>query len=226
MLQVKKLSKKEILKEIGFEVKKGEIAIFLGSSGVGKSTLLRVLNQLESFDGGELVFNEGLLKREHIGMVFQHFNLFEHLSVEENISFVLRKTKKMDKAQAVYTAHLLLEKYGILDKHHLFPSKLSGGQKQRLAIARTVAVDPAIICLDEPTSALDPHRTSQVAMSLQELAWSNKVVLTATHDLKLLEMLEEAHLFLMQAGQIVEACTKSAFKKTPNQFPYLQNFLA
>ncbi len=231
MLQVKMLSKKihkkEILKNVSFEVRRGEIAVFLGRSGVGKSTLLRVLNNLDSYDSGTFFLDnqELQIEKNTIGMVFQHFNLFEHLTVEENISFVLRKTKKMEKAQAKLEAQLLLEKYGLLDKAALFCSKLSGGQKQRLAIARTVALTPEVICLDEPTSALDPHLTGQVATFIQEFARDNKVLLLTTHDLALLAELKEATLFLMHEGTIIEVCQKTVYMQNPGNYPALQRFL-
>lgn len=226
MLKVKHLSKtiqgKKILNDIHFEVEPGKIAIFLGGSGVGKSTLLRVLNNLESFESGSLTLDNVPLHhlQENVGIVFQHFNLFENLNVEDNIICTLVHCKKMDKIAAKAAADKLLARYSLQEYAKKRVLTLSGGQKQRLAIARTLAVNPKIICLDEPTSALDPTLTSQVATFITELAAENKIVLLATHDTHLLEKLE-GHLLLMEKGSIVE----SVQSKNISDCPKLQKFL-
>jgi len=234
MFKVVELSKsvqtKKILKGVNFEVSRGEVAIFLGGSGVGKSTLLRILNNLESYDSGVffldgVMLNLSTVNRNHtVGMVFQHFNLFENLSVENNIIFTLIHCKNIDKKEAKNSTAQLLKRYGLEDYAKVNVANLSGGQRQRLAIARTLAVNPAIICLDEPTSALDPRLTNQVAQYIKELTAENRIVLLTTHDMKLLEQLE-GRIFLMEEGSIVESTSRSAYKDQPDSYPKLQTFL-
>ncbi|HJM68416.1 MAG TPA: ATP-binding cassette domain-containing protein, partial [Candidatus Babeliales bacterium] len=162
MLKIKNAYKafgeKVVLNDVSLDLPKGEIAILVGHSGVGKSTLLRVLNNLIELDLGTVYLNNKKLdlseiNQNHvIGMVFQQFNLFDHMTVQENISFPLEKTTKVSKPGADKIALDLLAKYGLEDKAKLYPPSLSGGQKQRLAIARTIALKPKVICMDEPTS--------------------------------------------------------------------------
>lgn len=233
MFKVRHLSKtiqgKSILNDLCFEVDHGEIGIFLGESGAGKSTLLRVLNNLESCESGEFSLDGVALdvknvNNDHtVGMVFQHFNLFEHLSVEENITLALTKCKGMSKREALASASALLERYGLLDKAKDRIHKLSGGQKQRLAIARTLALDPKIICLDEPTSALDPRLTAQVAQFITALAADNRIVLLTTHDMHLLEQLD-GRLFLMEKGEIIATASKKECVCSPSAHPKLHSF--
>lgn len=226
----KKTSGKCLLDQVNFEVEEGQIAIFLGKSGVGKSTLLRTLNALETYDTGSFLLHnqpwsvQQLHKRHLVGMVFQQFNLFDHLNVEENITFALVKRKKKSKAEAREIAYKLLDRYELRDKATGSVQKLSGGQKQRLALARTLALEPKIICLDEPTSALDPDLTDQVAHSIQELAGEKRIVLLTTHDLSLLEKLKGT-LFLMEEGAIVEKASSQNFAESPHAFPKLKKFL-
>ncbi len=234
MLKVSQLCKtiksKPILKDLDFEIDHGKIAIFLGGSGVGKSTLLRVLNNLEEYDCGSFDLDGIELKLTHVnhthtvGMVFQHFNLFEHLSAEDNIILTLTHCKGMEKEEAAGIANRLLKRYELQDNAKSMVCNLSGGQKQRLAIARTLAVDPKIICLDEPTSALDPRLTGQVAKYITELAAENRIVLLTTHDTNLLEQLD-AHLFLMEGGSIIESGLKSECLAKAGSYPKLNNFL-
>ena len=215
MFKVNHLSKtihsKNILNDLNFEIGRGEIAIFLGESGVGKSTLLRVINNLENYDKGSFSLDGlklNLTTQSHtVGMVFQHFNLFEHLTAEDNIILTLTKSKGLNKKEAKQMASRLLERYGLQDKAKTITGRLSGGQKQRLAIARTLAIDPKVICLDEPTSALDPRLTSQVAKFITELAAENRIILLATHDMNLLEQLD-GKLFLMEGGSILKPSQK------------------
>lgn len=234
MFKVNHLSKtirdKKILKDLNFEVDHGKIAVFLGGSGVGKSTLLRVLNNLENYDSGSFILDDSTLNLANInhahtiGMVFQHFNLFENLNAEDNIIFTLTHCKGLNKKEARHIAKELLERYDLQDKSEAYISQLSGGQKQRLAIARTLAVNPKIICLDEPTSALDPRLTNQVAKFITELAAENRIIILTTHDMNLLEQLD-AHLFLMEQGSIVESASKSECLAHPATYPKMQNFL-
>lgn len=234
MLKVNNLTKtirsKTILKDLNFEIGYGVVAIFLGGSGVGKSTLLRVLNNLDTYDSGSFILDGSKLNlanvnRSHtVGMVFQHFNLFEHLNAEENIIFTLTNCKGLSKKESQHIANGLLERYELQDHAKSKICNLSGGQKQRLAIARTLSVDPKIICLDEPTSALDPRLTGQVAKFITELAAENRIVLLTTHDMNLLEQLD-GRLFLMEEGSISESGTKKECLVNPLLFPKLQNFL-
>lgn len=234
MLKVKHLNKsirdKKILRDINFEVSRGEVAVFLGGSGVGKSTLLRVLNHLDSYDEGEFNLDSQQLdlskvSREHqVGMVFQHFNLFDHLTAEENITLALIKQQGKSQVEAVQIAHTLLERYGLLDKAQINVQMLSGGQKQRVAISRAIALNPQVICLDEPTSALDPMLTGQVANYIADFAAENRIVLLTTHDMHLVEKLE-TRLFFMEKGSIVETTTSKAYQANPQNTPHLQAFL-
>ncbi len=235
MLKINSLTKlfnnKKILDNISLSVKKGEIALFLGASGVGKSTLLRILNNLETINSGTISLDDKPLDLNTInlthtvGMVFQHFNLFNHLTVEENITLPLITVLKKNSTDAQKIAHNLLEHYNLLDNKNKYASQLSGGQKQRLAIARALAMQPKIICLDEPTSALDPVLTSYVANNIQQLARDGYIVLVATHDTDLLAKLN-CTIYLMSKGSIIETAQSDTLKNNPDQFPYLKKFIA
>ncbi len=235
MLKVEHLNKsnsgKQILCDINFEIGHGEVGIFLGNSGVGKSTLLRVLNDLESTDSGKFSldgkpFDLKQVNKNHImGLVFQHFNLFENLNVIENITLALVKSQGRTQKEADSIAQALLERYGLADKANANVNKLSGGQKQRLAIARAIALDTQIICMDEPTSALDPRLTNQVAEVIDELTNENRIVLIATHDTKLVSKLK-SRLFLMKEGTIAESGTSVGCSHHPDAYPLLSSFLS
>ncbi|MFA5074632.1 MAG: ATP-binding cassette domain-containing protein [Candidatus Babeliales bacterium] len=222
---------KKILNNISLQVAHGEIAMLLGASGVGKSTLLRILNNLTTFDtgGSILLDNKQLdLKKvniEHtVGIVFQHFNLFEHLTVERNITIVLEKILKKSENEAKNIAIQLLEHYGLKELAHNYSAQLSGGQKQRLAIARTIALKPQIICFDEPTSALDPMLTCSVARNIQELARQNYIILVASHDTLLLENLL-CSINLMQNGTIVQSVNSTDFWNNREKYPLINAFI-
>ena len=229
MFKVSQLSKtiqnKTILNQVHFSIDRGKVAIFLGESGAGKSTLLRALNNLESFEEGCFFLDEKKidLAPPSIGMVFQHFNLFEHLTAEENVTLALRRVQKKPKKEAQLIAQKLLQSYGLDEHAGKSVSQLSGGQKQRLAIARTLALDPEIICLDEPTSALDPGLTLQVVGHIEKLKQQNKIVLVATHDLHLLQHLD-GQIFLMEGGSLVESVSKKDCLAQPELYPKLQYF--
>ena len=235
MLDIKNVSKsfgnKIILDHVSLQIDKGEIAVLLGASGVGKSTLLRVLNHLEIPDSGSFYLNAkpldlSTVNQTHtIGFVFQNFNLFDHLTVEENITLALEKVSGKSKNEAQAIAKKLLEHYGLADKAHVYPADLSGGQKQRLALARTLALKPQVICLDEPTSALDPLLTAYVATIIQDLAKEGYIVLVATHDTSLLERLH-CTIYLMKDGKIVETASTSELAKHPTSYPQIKNFIA
>ncbi len=234
MLKITHLSKhfsgKTILNNVSLTVQAGEIAILLGSSGVGKSTLLRILNNLESYESGSFELDNKVLditttNTSHtIGMVFQQFNLFEHMSTLENITFPLERAAHYSKQDALATAHALLKNYGLEERALTRASNLSGGQKQRLAIARTLALKPRVICMDEPTSALDPLLKYHVAQIIQQLAAQGYIILIATHDTGLIEHLN-CTIHLMQQGQIVESTTSQNFKASPEKHPALKTFM-
>lgn len=234
MLKVKGLTKRKdkgfILNEVSFSVDHGKIAIFLGNSGVGKTTLLRVLNNLETHDSGTVTLDDHLLdltkvNQEHtIGIVFQHFNLFENLSVLDNITVPLIKSKGLSKTEAESIARAQLNHYGLEDKKNERIHKLSGGQKQRLAIARTLSLNPKIICLDEPTSALDPRLVAQLAAIITELAAEGRIILMTTHNTKLLHYLK-GELFLMEKGTIAASASLEDCLKLPDSFPKITHFL-
>ena len=174
------------------KVLKGEAVVVIGPSGSGKSTLLRCLNLLETPTGGDILFHgQSILRkdlkldeyREKFGMVFQLFNLFENLSVLDNVTIGLRKVKKIPKEQAEKKAMELLKQVGLESKADVYPSKLSGGQKQRVAIARTLAMDPEVILFDEATSALDPEMVGEVLKIMRQLAENGMTMVVVTHEM-------------------------------------------
>jgi ABC-type polar amino acid transport system ATPase subunit len=225
MLKITGLSKAirgvSILKNLSMHVHAGQVAVLLGRSGAGKSTLLRILSGIDRCDSGEIVFGSS---ERSVGMVLQHFNLFEHLTVIENITLALVKVKKMAKHQARHKAEQLLQRYGLAGKGDSKVHQLSGGQKQRLAIARTVALDPDVICLDEPTSALDPLLTRQVAEFIAELAAEGKAVVVTSHDLGLIGQLD-ATFYLMEGGEIKESATTANLKGDKGAYPKLSGYM-
>jgi len=227
MLHVKNLSRhikgKTILTKLSFEIPRGRIGIFLGGSGAGKTSLLRAMNNLDACEMEAFILDGQPLDFSDIGMVFQHFNLFENLSVEDNITLALIKRQKKNKTEAKTIARSLLGRYALQDKASARVHELSGGQKQRLAIARTVALNPQIICFDEPTSALDPILTNQIAHDIMELALDNRIVLLTTHDMQLVTKLQGT-MFLMDGGAIIETADKEAFHTSPIQYPLLSAF--
>jgi ABC-type polar amino acid transport system ATPase subunit len=235
MLALKNISKnfgtKTILDHVSLTVPHGHIAVLLGASGVGKSTLLRILNNLETIDTGSIELDgkpldiKAINKTHTVGMVFQQFNLFDHLTVEENITLALEKVIGKTKQEAHGIAHQLLKRYGLESKAHEYVSQLSGGQKQRLAIARAIALKPKVICMDEPTSALDPLLTSHVAATIQELAHEGYIVLVASHDIALLEKLN-CTIYLMDQGKIIESALASDFNQNKDRFPAIKKFVS
>lgn len=226
----KKFGNKYILRDVSLEVNKAEIAVLLGASGVGKSTLLRILNNLETVDTGTFtldgqVLNLATVNKEHLsGMVFQSFNLFEHLTALENITLALEKVLKIPHEKAIAQAQDLLRQYGLSDKEDAYPMDLSGGQKQRLALARALALKPQIVCLDEPTSALDPLLTASVAKTIQDLAHQNFIVIVATHDISLLERLA-CTVYFMKDGAIVEKGSSQEILSHPDKFSQVSRFI-
>ena len=209
MLSVKHLKKKfdkiSVLKDISFDVEKGDILAIVGPSGSGKSTLLRCLNMLETPTSGKIVF-EGVnltsndanlpLLREKMGMVFQQFNLFNHLTVMENLTLAPIKLKVMGDGSSKRKATELLKMIDLYDKANSYPSSLSGGQKQRIAIIRTLMMNPDIILFDEPTSALDPLMVGEVLDLIKRLANDNKTMIIVSHELNFVKNIASKVLFL------------------------------
>ena len=235
MLQIKKLSKsfgdKKIVDNVSLDITTGSIAVLLGASGVGKSTLLRILADLETADAGHIVLDgkpihrEARQKEHPVGMVFQQFNLFSHKTVKQNITFPLEKVLNLSVQDAGARADELLAKFGLAEHASKPISALSGGQKQRLALARTLAMRPKIICMDEPTSALDPILTSYVAELITGLAKEGYTVVIATHDTSVLDKLDCA-IYLMQEGKIAEAIRSSDLVHNPEKADRIKNFIA
>ena len=211
----KKFGKLEVLKNINMNVNKGEIVAILGPSGSGKSTLLRCMNLLETPTNGEIIFDgKNILDkksdinkvRQDIGMVFQHFNLFNNMSIMDNITLAPIKVKKMDKKSAEKIGAELLNRVGLLDKKDAFPAQLSGGQKQRIAIARALAMKPKVMLFDEPTSALDPEMVKEVLDVMKELAEEGTTMVVVTHEIGFAKEVATKVIF-MDGGYIVEEGT-------------------
>lgn len=225
MLSVKNLKKSfgknTVLKDISFDVSTGDILAIVGPSGSGKSTLLRCLNMIETPSSGKIVF-EGTnlvdkktnlsLVREKIGMVFQQFNLFNHLSVLDNLMLAPVKLKVMGEGSAKRKAIMLLEKIGLKDKALSYPSSLSGGQKQRVAIIRTLMMDPDIILFDEPTSALDPEMIGEVLDLIKMVASENKTMIIVSHEMSFVKSIASRILFLENGKIIFDGNNKDFFK--------------
>jgi polar amino acid transport system ATP-binding protein len=202
-----------ILKGVDLSLGKGEIKILIGPSGGGKSTLLQCMNCLVTPDSGKFWLEEKPVDithkkelyafRQQLGMIFQDFNLFDHLTALDNLTIALCKVKKMGKKAATVRAMAELAQVGLADKTHLYPAELSGGQKQRVAIARALAMDPKVLLLDEPTSALDPEVMGEVLDVIRNLAEKGMTMIMATHQISLIRTLADEILF-MEAGSVVE----------------------
>lgn len=220
ILRVENITKsfngEQILKGVDLELCKGEIKILIGPSGGGKSTLLQCMNCLIPPDSGKFWLEGKLVDitnkkklygyRQQVGMIFQDFNLFDHLTALKNVTIALRKVKKMNQKQAIDRAMSELSQVGLGDKFHLYPAELSGGQKQRVAIARALAMDPIVLLLDEPTSALDPEVMGEVLDVIRNLAKQGMTMLMATHQINLIHTLADEILF-MEEGVVVEQGT-------------------
>ena len=211
----KNFGKLEVLKDISMDVHEGEVVVLLGPSGSGKSTLLRCLNQLETATAGQIIIDGHDVTdkhtdinkvRENIGMVFQHFNLFNHLTVLDNMTLAPVHLKLMSKEEAKAEAMRLLERVGLADKADAFPSQLSGGQKQRVAIARALEMKPDIMLFDEPTSALDPEMVGEVLAVMKELARDGMTMVVVTHEIGFAREVASRVIF-MEGGYIVEEGT-------------------
>ncbi|ETP67472.1 amino acid ABC transporter ATP-binding protein [Planococcus glaciei] len=227
MIKVEHLYKKfgtnEVLKDITTEIKKGEVVSIIGPSGSGKSTFLRCLNMLEIPTSGTVVVNGQNLTgpkkdvqkiRQHIGMVFQHFHLFPHLTVLENLTYAPMKVKGEKKETAQEKARLLLKRVGLAEKEKAYPSSLSGGQKQRVAIARALAMEPDLMLFDEPTSALDPEMVKEVLDVMKDLAKSGMTMAVVTHEMGFAREVADRVIFL-DHGVLVEEGQPAAFFNSP-----------
>ncbi|MDA8211509.1 MAG: amino acid ABC transporter ATP-binding protein [Clostridia bacterium] len=214
-----------VLRDINLEIKEGEVVVVIGPSGSGKSTMLRCINQLEKISSGGLVVdgfhldepkvNINLLRQE-IGMVFQHFNLYPHKTVLENITLAPVKVKKMDPAEGEKIARFYLQKVGIAEKADAYPSQLSGGQQQRVAIARGLTMKPKIMLFDEPTSALDPEMVNEVLDVMKSLVKEGMTMVVVTHEMGFAREVADRVIF-MDEGRIIEEGTPEHFFKEPKE---------
>lgn len=220
----KKFHNKKIINDVSFQVAPGQIIVLLGQSGVGKSTMLRVLCNLEQASAGSLMLDDASIDYSKVGMVFQDFNLFAHVTVEQNLMLALVHVAKKTEQEAKTIAHHMLQRFDMLSKAASYPVALSGGQKQRVALARALCMNPKVLCLDEPTSALDPQLTTQVAQIITQLAQQNIMIIIATHDIGLLESLD-CTIHLMQDGKIIETATTQQLKKSAESFEKIKNFM-
>ena len=229
----KYFGKNEVLKGVSTVIKKGEVVVIIGPSGSGKSTFLRCLNKLEDVTSGDIIF-EGVnlmdknidisLHRQKMGMVFQHFNLFPHLTILENITMAPIKVKNIDKKEIEEKALELLDLVGLKHKVNSYPSSLSGGQKQRIAIVRALAMKPDVMLFDEPTSALDPEMVGEVLEVMKNLARDGMTMVVVTHEMGFAREVGTRVIF-MDGGNICEEGTPEEIFKNP-QNPRTQEFLS
>ena len=218
---------------VSAQIHRGEVVVVIGPSGSGKSTFLRCLNLLELPTGGQILFDGAditdkncniNLHRQKMGMVFQHFNLFPHMTILKNMTIAPMQLLHKSKEDAEKTALELLSRVGLADRANAYPSQLSGGQKQRVAIVRALAMQPEVMLFDEPTSALDPEMVGEVLEVMKELANSGMTMVVVTHEMGFAREVADRVLF-MDEGQIVEENTPEALFGSP-QSPRLQSFLS
>jgi glutamine transport system ATP-binding protein len=221
----KNFDKLEVLKDISLDIYEGEVVVILGPSGSGKSTFLRCLNRLEDITAGEVVVDGNHMDskkidinkvRENIGMVFQHFNLFNNLNVLQNLMLAPVELKKADKEGAKQQALQMLEKVGLSDKADAYPSQLSGGQKQRVAIARALCMNPDVMLFDEPTSALDPEMVGEVLQVMKQLAAEGMTMVIVSHEIGFAREVADRAIF-MDGGYIVEQGTPQEVIMNPKE---------
>jgi glutamine transport system ATP-binding protein len=237
VIKVSKLYKNfgslEVLKDINTEIEKGEVVVVVGPSGSGKSTFLRCLNYLEEPTSGEIIVDGIVLNhsqtninrvRQEVGMVFQQFNLFPHMTVTRNVTLAPIKVKKMGEREAVELAHQILARVGLSDKINAYPGELSGGQQQRVAIARALAMQPKVMLFDEPTSALDPEMINEVLDVMKDLARDGMTMVVVTHEMGFAREVGDRVLF-MDEGRIVEEGPPEQIFSNP-QNPRTQAFLS
>lgn len=237
LIKVENLSKaygdNVILKDVNMQIEKGEVIAIIGPSGCGKSTFIRTLNQLEKLtDGAIYLDGEDITKkgvdiddvRRRVGMVFQHFNLFPHLTIQKNLTLAPVKLGLMSQAEADEKAKELLTRVGLADKATAYPDSLSGGQKQRIAIARTLAMNPEVILFDEPTSALDPEMVKEVLSLMKELADDGMTMVVVTHEMGFAKEVADRVLFFDEQGIKEQGSPKEIFENPKSQ--RLQDFLS
>ena len=221
----KSFGKTEVLKDINTDIYEGEVVVILGPSGCGKSTFLRCINRLEDITGGEMVVDGNHMDdkkidinkaRENVGMVFQHFNLFNNLNVIDNLTLAPVQVKKMKKEDAKVLALEMLRKVGLEEKANEYPAMLSGGQKQRVAIARALCMNPDIMLFDEPTSALDPEMVGEVLGVMRELAEEGMTMVIVTHEIGFAREVANRVLFIYD-GRILEEGTPQEVIYNPQQ---------
>ena len=228
MIDVKGLKKNygglQVLKGVDLTIDKGDCVVLVGPSGCGKSTFLRCLNRLEEPDGGEVIFNGKAVTdhdidhvRQKMGMVFQHFNLFPHLTVKKNITLAPVKLGLMKQAEADAKAMELLERIGLADKADTYPNMLSGGQKQRIAIVRALAMNPDVLLFDEPTSALDPEMVGEVLELRKELARSGMTMVCVTHEMGFAREVASRVIFIDEGVVKVDKPPKEFFANPENE---------
>lgn len=236
MIKISNLTKKFdellVLDEINLEIKEGERVVIIGPSGSGKSTLLRTINGLEAATIGEVTFKGQVVDankleinelRKQIGMVFQNFNLFPHLTILNNITLAPVELKLLTKEEAEEKAHKLLARIGLQDKANSYPNQLSGGQKQRVAILRSLAMNPSVMLFDEPTSALDPEMVKEVLDFMKELAQEGMTMVVVTHEMGFAKEAASRIIF-MDEGIIIEDTTPNEFFNNPTK-PRVIDFL-
>ena len=223
----------QVLTGLDIEINRGDVMVVIGPSGSGKSTFLRCLNLLEMPTGGRIEFNGSditdkktniNIHRQKMGMVFQHFNLFPHLSILQNLTIAPIKLLKKSKEEAEARAMQLLERVGLADRAGAYPNQLSGGQKQRVAIVRALAMDPEVMLFDEPTSALDPEMVGEVLEVMKELARDGMTMVVVTHEMGFAKEVGNRVIF-MDEGKILEEGSPSLIFDNP-QHPRLQDFLS
>ena len=224
MIKIKNLYKSYgdllVLKGVSTQIAKGEVISIIGPSGSGKSTLLRCINKLEDFEQGHIYIEDIDISdpivdineiRKNVGMVFQHFNLFPHKTVLENLALAPRLVKNMPNYKILEKSKILLERVGLSDKINEYPNKLSGGQKQRIAIARALAMEPHIMLFDEPTSALDPEMVKEVLDVMRDLAQEGMTMLVVTHEMGFAANISSRTLFMDEGNILEDAPSKELF---------------
>ncbi|HHV79027.1 MAG TPA: amino acid ABC transporter ATP-binding protein [Firmicutes bacterium] len=237
MIQIRDVVKRyghlQVLNGVNLEVADGQVVVISGPSGAGKSTLLRTINGLEPIHGGSIVVNgtnvhargTNLNKlRQEIGFVFQHFNLYPHLTALQNVTIAPIQVKKIPRAQAEAKAKELLTALGLKDKMHNYPAQLSGGQQQRVAIARALAMDPKVMLFDEPTSALDPEMIKEVLDAMKALAGKGMTMVVVSHEMGFAREVADKVAF-MESGKVLEEAPPEEFFNNP-QNPRVKEFLS
>jgi len=239
MIEMKNVSKWygsfQVLKHCSMNIEKGEVVVICGPSGSGKSTLIKTINALEPFQEGEIWVNGIAIHdkktdlpklRSHVGMVFQHFELFPHLSVMENLTIAQIKVLKRSKKEAEEKACYYLQRVGLLDQRDKYPAQLSGGQQQRVAIARALTMDPIVMLFDEPTSALDPEMVGEVLDVMVGLAEEGMTMICVTHEMGFARKVSKRVVF-MDKGEILENCpSEEFFTNNEARTPRAQEFLS